>query len=64
MRVGIKYGCGANNNPCFECKDRHIGCHGSCEKYQAQRKEWNRIIENRQKETKKIRDYCVATNVF
>ena len=21
--------------PCFQCKDRHMGCHGKCEKYAA-----------------------------
>lgn len=21
------------NAPCFQCKDRHIGCHGTCSKY-------------------------------
>lgn len=21
------------NAPCFQCKDRHIGCHGTCSSY-------------------------------
>lgn len=21
------------NNPCFNCPDRHAGCHGTCEAY-------------------------------
>lgn len=23
------------NNPCFNCPDRHAGCHGTCERYKA-----------------------------
>lgn len=23
-----------SNGPCKDCQDRHVGCHGKCEKYQ------------------------------
>ena len=23
------------NHPCKDCKDRHVGCHGKCERYKA-----------------------------
>ena len=28
--------------PCKDCKDRHLGCHGKCEKHQAFLKERGR----------------------
>lgn len=42
------------NNPCFNCPDRHAGCHGKCEKYQT----WNaeHIERNRQERTAKERE--------
>lgn len=34
-----------NDNPCFNCPDRHVGCHGKCERYQ----NWNtEHIKNRE----------------
>ena len=27
--------------PCFECKERHIACHGICEKYKAWRTQYD-----------------------
>ena len=52
------------NNPCFNCPDRSIGCHGKCEKYQT----WNaaHIELNRQKRSAQEREnmyrgYCVET---
>ena len=42
------------NNHCFNCPDRHAGCHGKCEKYQT----WNaeHIERNRQERTAKERE--------
>lgn len=52
------------NNPCYQCHDRHAGCHGKCEKYQT----WNaaHIELNRQKRTAQehenmMRGYYVET---
>lgn len=33
------------NPPCKDCPNRHPGCHGSCEKYQIWRKEWEQLKE-------------------
>lgn len=33
------------NPPCKDCPNRHPGCHGSCEKYQTWRKEWEQLKE-------------------
>ena len=38
------------SNCCYQCEDRHIGCHSTCEKYQAYRKEW----EERKKTYRKV----------
>ena len=35
------------NGPCFNCPDRHIGCHGKCERYAAWKEERNMIYQNR-----------------
>ena len=52
------------NNPCYQCPDRHVGCHSECEKYQT----WNaaHIELNRQKRSAQelenmYRGYCVET---
>lgn len=29
--------------PCLECKERHVGCHGSCERYKEFREKLDRI---------------------
>lgn len=26
---------GTMKSPCYKCEERHIGCHGKCEKYAA-----------------------------
>lgn len=33
--------------PCKDCPDRHIGCHGKCEKYQEYDAEQKKIREAR-----------------
>lgn len=52
------------NNPCFNCPDRHAGCHSECEKYQAWSAE--HIERVRQERTAKerenmLRGYYVET---
>ena len=41
--------------PCKDCKDRHIGCHGKCEKYLEYKKELQKA-KHREKIDKKIED--------
>lgn len=33
--------------PCYECKDRAIGCHGTCLKYKVFRKDYEKIRLNK-----------------
>ena len=33
--------------PCLNCPQRHLGCHGGCDKYQAYDKERQLIRKNR-----------------
>ena len=34
MNFDPVWGCGENSgSPCYKCRDRHMGCHGSCLKY-------------------------------
>ena len=42
------------NNPCYQCHDRHAGCHGKCERYQS----WSaaHIEQARQERTAKERE--------
>lgn len=42
--------------PCKECKTRHVGCHGTCEKY----KEWKIQNDELNKKARKMREsqYC------
>lgn len=30
---------------CKDCPDRHVGCHGTCERYKAERAEMDRLKE-------------------
>lgn len=38
------------NAPCKDCKDRAVGCHGSCEQYKAFRAERDRMLEEKQRD--------------
>lgn len=42
--------------PCLLCKERHVGCQGSCEKYNAYKSEHARWAEIVQKEKIKEHD--------
>ena len=37
-----------NRAPCKECKERAVGCHGSCERYSAFRKKCDEDLAKRQ----------------
>ena len=41
------------DNPCYECPDRHTGCHGSCERYKKWRQELDEKNELRNQFLKK-----------
>lgn len=36
--------------PCHNCPERHPGCHGKCEKYQAWKAERNKITDVKYRE--------------
>jgi len=36
------------NAPCHGCPDRHVGCHGTCERYKEYSEERQRIRAERQ----------------
>lgn len=40
--------------PCKECTERHVGCHATCEGYQAFVKECERVREERRKRNEEI----------
>lgn len=33
--------------PCYECKDRVIGCHGTCQRYKIFRRDYEKVKLNR-----------------
>lgn len=33
--------------PCYECKDRVIGCHGTCQRYKTFRRDYEKVRLNR-----------------
>lgn len=44
-----------NNTTCFNCTDRHVGCHADCEKYNAWKDE--HISENKKLHDAKYKEY-------
>lgn len=42
----------ATNNPCYQCQDRHVGCHSSCERYTS----WKTEHEQQNAEKRKNAD--------
>lgn len=44
---------------CFQCTDRHLGCHGECERY---RKEKERIEQAHKKRDEYIENYNAMFN--
>lgn len=49
-------------NPCKDCEDREVGCHGRCEMYQAYRSELDQVkqVIRTQKETEAVTDGYVV----
>ena len=45
------------NTPCMNCEKRCLGCHSTCEDYQAFRKERDRINDLKNAEKKKYCEY-------
>lgn len=37
----------SKRNACKDCTQRRIGCHGKCDKYQADRLQWDTEMERR-----------------
>ena len=50
-----------SNAPCKDCPDRVVGCHSTCEKYIEYRKERDKFLEERMKETR-LKDDLWATS--
>ena len=49
------------NNPCNkECPDRHIGCHGECEKYINAKKAHDELLKKIRKD-EGVREYMART---
>lgn len=46
-----------SNNCCFECKDRHVGCHAECELYKQYKKDHNRQVKRAKLMQSKYNDY-------
>lgn len=44
------------NNPCYECEDRAVGCHATCEKYINWRKEYDKLKKVYKKQKKQRTD--------
>lgn len=53
---------GVRNNCCHECTERHVGCHGTCEKYQAQYRKNEEIKASRTAYLKGWQNYYVAVS--
>lgn len=50
--------------PCKDCTDRWVGCHGTCQKYQEARKNWDKASAEAKKEKKladELDDYTLRT---
>lgn len=48
--------------PCYQCTERHVGCHGTCEQYAAFRAEKDKAIQKRHQE-QEMKDYRVEANI-
>lgn len=42
--------------PCNNCSDRHIGCHGSCERYLTYKSERDRLLAEQHKNSQVNQD--------
>jgi hypothetical protein len=39
---------------CYKCPDRSVGCHSKCEKYQAEKAEWQKLADARAEKNKRL----------
>lgn len=53
---------GLQNNCCHECSERHVGCHGSCEKYQNQYRKNEEVKASKKAYLMEWQDYYVAVS--
>lgn len=44
--------------PCRDCKDRHVGCHGECERYREFKARLAEINEQKAQESKSNAEYA------
>ena len=55
---------GGMTPPCNNCSDRHIGCHGSCERYLAYKSERDRLLAEQHKNSQVNRDIMMTRDNF
>ena len=48
-----------NKTPCLDCKERHIGCHDKCERYQITRKKYTNTIDQTDEYFRDKRNYMI-----
>lgn len=53
----MKYGA---LNPCKDCTQRRVGCHGACERYEEYRSHIDSCREERNRQ-EIVDDYCIGT---
>lgn len=49
------------NSPCMNCTNRHVGCHGTCERYITYRADLDELKDIRRKELMKQNDLDART---
>ena len=50
--------------PCNNCSDRHIGCHGGCERYLAYKTERDRLLDEQHKNSQVNLDIAQTRDNF
>lgn len=60
MKGGMVMNC--KINCCYQCQDRVVGCHSTCEKYKEQKKAWDkeRAKERERKRQEYVRMKAIA----
>lgn len=46
---------------CYKCQERHVGCHGTCERYNDELEEHIKRKDQIRQEKKKVREICSYT---
>ena len=52
------------NTPCNNCPDRHIGCHGECERYRKYKSDRDRLLAERHKNSQVSLDIARTKDNF